>query len=339
MRVLVPIEDPLFASLLLEFIAGHKWNEATEFFLLHVIEPFLLEKSSSLTFARLLSLSEQEMTRTAGEMLSQAASVLQERLPHCKVRTEVKTGRVLKEVLDIAVTEKAELIIAGSHGRSGFNQLMLGSVSLALVSDAPCPVILVKPDALTLKRWGSIPGNYMAEMDLKTSFAVKSVNSGTRRVVLCVDSRELAEELAGFLGKHRFSSDCAFRIVSAIKPLKLMGIISTPDTEKMKEGLFEERLALLASLQAKLTEQLPGSEVDFELVEDDAKRLILKKARDWDADLIVIGSRGPGQNQKQSIGSVALHVLAAAPCSVMFLQERAGTAELGFNAALAEMHK
>lgn len=39
----------------------------------------------------------------------------------------------------------AELIVMGTHGRSGFKRLLLGSVAEALLRSAPCPVLVVPP--------------------------------------------------------------------------------------------------------------------------------------------------------------------------------------------------
>jgi nucleotide-binding universal stress UspA family protein len=48
----------------------------------------------------------------------------------------------------VEVAEGADMLVVGSHGRSGLSRLMLGSVALACVNHAPCPVVVIrKPHA------------------------------------------------------------------------------------------------------------------------------------------------------------------------------------------------
>jgi nucleotide-binding universal stress UspA family protein len=47
----------------------------------------------------------------------------------------------------VAESESAELVVVGSHGRSGLKAALLGSVSRHVVSHAACPVVVVKASA------------------------------------------------------------------------------------------------------------------------------------------------------------------------------------------------
>jgi nucleotide-binding universal stress UspA family protein len=47
----------------------------------------------------------------------------------------------------VEVSEGADMVVVGSHGRTGLSRLMLGSVAMAVVNHAPCPVVVVRlPD-------------------------------------------------------------------------------------------------------------------------------------------------------------------------------------------------
>jgi len=48
-------------------------------------------------------------------------------------------------VLSYAEKNDVDLIIMGSHGRSGFKKLVLGSVASGVTTKARCPVMVVKP--------------------------------------------------------------------------------------------------------------------------------------------------------------------------------------------------
>lgn len=54
------------------------------------------------------------------------------------------TGVPETEILEFAARENADLIVIGSHGRTGLSRLLLGSVAEAVVRRAKCPVLTVK---------------------------------------------------------------------------------------------------------------------------------------------------------------------------------------------------
>jgi nucleotide-binding universal stress UspA family protein len=44
----------------------------------------------------------------------------------------------------VEVAESADLLVVGSHGRTGLSRLVVGSVAMACVQHAPCPVVVVR---------------------------------------------------------------------------------------------------------------------------------------------------------------------------------------------------
>ena len=53
-------------------------------------------------------------------------------------------GAAHEQIARIAKTKRADLVVMGTHGRSGFARLFLGSVAGRVVAAAPCPVLTVK---------------------------------------------------------------------------------------------------------------------------------------------------------------------------------------------------
>jgi nucleotide-binding universal stress UspA family protein len=53
-------------------------------------------------------------------------------------------SKVEKAIVEFAEKENVDLIIMGSRGRSGFRRTLLGSVALAVISYARCPVLIVR---------------------------------------------------------------------------------------------------------------------------------------------------------------------------------------------------
>ncbi|MBI4679960.1 MAG: universal stress protein, partial [Nitrospirae bacterium] len=58
--------------------------------------------------------------------------------------TYIGEGEAYKVITDLAINEKADIIVMGSHGRTGLKRLLMGSVAEKVIGYAPCPVLVVK---------------------------------------------------------------------------------------------------------------------------------------------------------------------------------------------------
>ena len=56
------------------------------------------------------------------------------------------------EIVRLATDEQAEMIVLGTHGRTGMTRLLMGSVAEAIVRRAPCPVLVYREAAERLAR-------------------------------------------------------------------------------------------------------------------------------------------------------------------------------------------
>ncbi len=56
----------------------------------------------------------------------------------------LETKSISKQIVDFAASKKINLIVIGSHGQTGFNRFLLGSVSNAVSQSAKCPVLIIK---------------------------------------------------------------------------------------------------------------------------------------------------------------------------------------------------
>src|SRR5262245_10843824 len=59
----------------------------------------------------------------------------------------VVMGDVGTSILDIAKEVRADLIVLGTHGRTGLSRLLMGSVAEKVVRNAACPVLTLKTPA------------------------------------------------------------------------------------------------------------------------------------------------------------------------------------------------
>jgi nucleotide-binding universal stress UspA family protein len=53
-------------------------------------------------------------------------------------------GKPAEEILQVARDEAVDLIVMGTHGRTGLRHVLLGSIAETVVRTAPCPVFTVK---------------------------------------------------------------------------------------------------------------------------------------------------------------------------------------------------
>ena len=61
-----------------------------------------------------------------------------------KAKVEVHVGDAYEMIVDVAKKKKADVIVMGSHGRTGLTRLLMGSVTSRVIGHAPCAVLVVK---------------------------------------------------------------------------------------------------------------------------------------------------------------------------------------------------
>jgi nucleotide-binding universal stress UspA family protein len=71
--------------------------------------------------------------------------------PHIRdirIRSEFVDGDPVKEILHVAEKNGCDLIVMGTHGRTGVKRLLMGSVAEKVSRESPCPVMTVKSPTL-----------------------------------------------------------------------------------------------------------------------------------------------------------------------------------------------
>jgi nucleotide-binding universal stress UspA family protein len=59
------------------------------------------------------------------------------------IRQKVEIGAPHTSIVEVAEREGADLIVMSTHGRTGLNHMLLGSVTWRVVARAPCPVLAI----------------------------------------------------------------------------------------------------------------------------------------------------------------------------------------------------
>jgi nucleotide-binding universal stress UspA family protein len=62
------------------------------------------------------------------------------------LRRKVRTGNVREEILEELRETPADLVVLGTHGLGGFDRMAIGSVAADVVREAPCSVLVIRPE-------------------------------------------------------------------------------------------------------------------------------------------------------------------------------------------------
>jgi nucleotide-binding universal stress UspA family protein len=141
-HILVPVDgSPTSNRALQEALKLAKQLKA-QLALIHVMEKiWYVDNESYLNYAEL-----QNAVRISSEkILAQAeAAVLQEGVSPTVKLLEARGERIANMVVAEAKRWPADLIVIGTHGRSGFSHLLFGSVAEGVVRTAHVPVLLIR---------------------------------------------------------------------------------------------------------------------------------------------------------------------------------------------------
>ncbi len=142
-RVLVAVCDELFGRAMLNFIDNHTWPAKTEFHLSYVIEPNPL-KNPLIIPQEVVEMIDRDEMESGRLVLEYMARNIYKRKPGARVRRHFLVGHAKHELLKLCSDLNADLVIMGSHARSGIDRLLLGSVANAVVSHVPCSSVIVR---------------------------------------------------------------------------------------------------------------------------------------------------------------------------------------------------
>lgn len=100
--------------------------------------------------------------------------------------------------------------------------------------------------------------------------------------------------------------------------------ISADYYQKIDEAVHQQTIAVLAGAETQCHSHFPGVTLNLttEVLRGAPDQQIIEAAKEWQADLIVVGSHGRGFWGRM-LGSVSDGVVHHAPCSVMIVRKRA----------------
>lgn len=158
------------------------------------------------------------------------------------------------------------------------------------------------------------------------------------KLLVAIDNSDMSQQVfdkALFLAKKSSANLMLLHVINPLDEPRINPFFarSTTDSEKEAqnnekyikdwEKLKQERLSWLRSRHEEAKKLDIVTELDQRTGEE--SRTICDVARDWGADLIVIGRRGRSGLSEFFLGSVSNYVLHHAPCSVLIVQEPVNT--------------
>lgn len=247
-------------------------------------------------------MAASKVVEDAYRLAANAAARFKTNFPNWSVQHEGSWGSPTWELYSRAKEFGADLIVAGSHGRSALGRLFLGSISQWLLSEANCSVRIAR---------GRID-----EPDMPV------------RLVVGIDGSAGAKAALDEVASRKWPALSEVVVLVADEPLEPtpVGDIIPVVRHSVEESNQQEhqRAVKLANSAAKKLRSA-GLRVRAEVSVGNPKNVLVNFAEDWRADCIFIGATGvTGLLEHFLIGSVASAIAARAHCSVEVVRRKRG---------------
>jgi len=143
MRILLAVDDSPSSRAATTAVINQNVPANTKVTVLHVVDPlYHMSMYDSSGPASAIEKIHQERLAHGEAMVKRTAALLQ--TAGFEVTTSVEEGDPRKMILKAAADCSADLIVLGSHGRSGIDRFLLGSVSQAIAHYASCSVEIIR---------------------------------------------------------------------------------------------------------------------------------------------------------------------------------------------------
>jgi nucleotide-binding universal stress UspA family protein len=288
MKILLALDTSAASSAALKEVVKRPWPEGSSFEVLSIIEPSHVNGTDA---------AIRQVVHRVNEFVTNAVESLRSR------GWESGGGALADDdpkvvILDRARSIHADLVAIGSRGHSSVSRLMIGSVGAALLRRAPCSVEIVRES----RRPAEIrPG---------------------KKILLATDGSESANGAALSIASRPWSVGTEIRVFSVPETLlsarrallELPFLASAMETARA-EGVARSQNALESAVRILNGRDYRVSSGAASLSES-VHRAILEEASNWEADLVVLGSRGLRGLDRLQLGSVSEVVALHATCSV-----------------------
>jgi nucleotide-binding universal stress UspA family protein len=227
-----------------------------------------------------------------------------ESAPGIVVDALIREGHPASEILSLASAMNADLLVMGTHGRSGFERLLLGSVTERVLRKARCPVLTVPRRHLD-----AVPATPVLFKEILCPVDFSDCSMRALNYAM-----SLAQEADAHLAVLHVM---AHELEHAADLSEMTGAdehLSVADFRRRREDSARERLA-----QAVPEAVAAYCKVNTMVSSGKPSREILRIAAERQSDLIVIGIQGRDAADLLFFGSTTQHVVRHATCPVLTL--------------------
>jgi nucleotide-binding universal stress UspA family protein len=244
------------------------------------------------TEARLLRVVERHIDPISEAVTEDACERIQYRFRSWNALVETATGDPAEMILRRAAAWPADLIVVGTHSRSGIGRLVLGGVSSKVARDASCSVRVAR--------------------------SLDHGADGSIRLLVAYDGSPEADAVVDAVCRRRWAPGTQVRVVTVVQALvathadEMAGIANTVHDINAEELKWLEYL--VNESERKLVQA--GLIASSALTEGEPKETLVNEARHWKADTIFMGARGLGRLERFLLGGVSSAVITHAPSTV-----------------------
>ena len=293
MKVVVAIDSSPSAQTILDSVLHRPWPIKTTFCVLSIVNIQRFERIPALI---------EDATREAEQLVKIGANKLVSAGYEAFPMTS--PGNPRREISCYAKEWGADLIVVGSHGHSAFGRLLLGSVAQAVLRNAPCSVEMVRRSQAheTSPRYNVLFATDGSDCSNAAAHAIAETVWPKDAVFKIISVEELV--LAG--------NEMEAMSISPIYPASLLEKLTNDARERADSAVETAKTTLAAAkLQIDAENSKPTGE---------PRAVLLDLAKDWRADLIVLGSHGRRGWDRFLLGSVSEGIAVHAPCSVRVMR-------------------
>ena len=146
------------------------------------------------------------------------------------------------------------------------------------------------------------------------------------KVLLAIDGSKCSDAAVEEVARRQWPKDTELKIITAVEiPIMVAAepcAASADYFEELEMNVRQAAKEVIDAAVAKLGKSVDALKLTTEIIQGPPRQVIVDEADRWNADLIVMGSRGLGAWNRLLLGSVSSAVVHHAKCSVEIVRQR-----------------